>query len=1145
MAHNVARAVLAAAVMLAAQGSWAGASAAPPAPRADYDVPGAIASTKTAVDAAGRITSAYSLGGRILVVTSAAAGASWTGTVDVGGGSEISSVATSRGGTAAVAWIDGGIPRVAVQKAAGGGWATRTLAGAGESPRGLDVVVLGDDTVLATWATGSWPDLTTRAASISADGTIGKPSTVATGAAGHQLAGDGQSSAVLFTEDNSGIRARNFSGGAWSAAVAVCSCSLASIETGGPGIYTLTGSGGATVYRAETSTATTYAAATSRVIAMGGGKLFAARAVSEDRVGSIRLAEVDLQTGVLGAERTIATVALDPGFSSAPWLRHVLSSPLLRVDGSGRPSLAWELMKYTDGNLEPKSVPPIDENDFVQVELYLSDQGAAPSLVASADSFRDRALAVGQGGTGVLVWSVSPSTGKRTYWQTFGSNDEDSCILPPADGGPLEGTSPWTGSVQPQRRLALSTRAGKGETSGRERFGPIEIVGCISKDAKGRWLNDGPVVRMNGIDIYGDEKSVVFDPRIGSVSFMAGSFRIQGGPYTLAAFSVPKERAPLTIAVSKNGTLEYNPLRLPWLAAVITKESSKTDRMPKLGSFLLNPYLGFTLTLAYDAVKKQGTSSLEFKLRLPLPTGAQAGSVDPVVAGAPAQGTPAASVPDTRTLGPAPAASPLPGAPAPAANAPCSPAEDGARVTIGGTAYVCGIGTEQIFRWRKAAGAATKPPGAGQFCSAAAHAGRPPVIAGGKTLACLPDAKPAANGRSNYRWTAVTPAKTVKEGQPCTAKQVGTAVAATKAARGRATPAEGQLRCTSATLPSGKTARRWGFAADSEVWATATATANSDDGLLPLTIGVNGTNLVLGRLTLSTFSASFRFSGTDPAGKYRPWELAFSGEADLNPKLPGIDVAIPGAAIKVGVELGWADGRGPTKFGLTLSKSVPVLTTPPPAPVPLVYLTSAGFLIDRGASAGDALQVTGRVSASVGSPEPISFNGSDVWPLSLTGDYTYIGRSTQAGSFPARSIVTGTGSVLGFPLASVRLEEQYLAGLGTPVTRFEVEGVLDFDRGALVGFPGLIYGQAKLYGWWDSGWRTRPPLKPQARMQMQGYLTVEVTGVGRVTGNVLLSNRGFALCYGTGNDLAGYVSVPLGSTLKYVGSGCDVGVAAA
>lgn len=125
MAHNVARAVLAAAVMLAAQGSWAGASAAPPDPRADYDVPGAIASTKTAVDAAGRITSAYSLGGRILVVTSAAAGASWTGTVDVGGGSEISSVATSRGGTAAVAWIDGGIPRVAVQKAAGGGWATR------------------------------------------------------------------------------------------------------------------------------------------------------------------------------------------------------------------------------------------------------------------------------------------------------------------------------------------------------------------------------------------------------------------------------------------------------------------------------------------------------------------------------------------------------------------------------------------------------------------------------------------------------------------------------------------------------------------------------------------------------------------------------------------------------------------------------------------------------------------------------------------------------------------------------------------------------------------------------------------------------------------------------------------------------------
>lgn len=1142
MAHASLRVLIATSVILAAQGSWAGAGATPPTPRADYSVPGSITSTKAAVDAAGRITAAYAQGGRILAMTSTAAGKTWGGPVDVGAGSDISSVTTSRRGTSAVAWIDGGSPRVAIRQAAGGGWATRVLPGAADNSTRLDAVVLGDDTVLAAWTSGSWPERQTWAVAISADGTVSKPSVVAPATAGHRLAGDGQNSAVLFTEDNSGVHARNYSGGAWSAAVNVCACSLASVQAGGAGIYTLNGEGGATVYRSETSTAKTYASTKSHVVAMGGGKLFAARAVSEDRVGSIRLAEVDLQTGALGAERTIATVALDPGFATAPWLRHVLYAPLLRVDGLGRPSLAWLLMKYTDGFIEPKSVPPIDENDFVQVELYLSDQGTAPSLVASADSFSVQALEVGHGGTGVLVWSVSPSSGSRTFWQTFGSNDDTSCILPPADGGPLEGTSPWTGATQPQRRIALAARAGKGETSGRERFGPIEIVGCISKDAKGRWVNDAPVVRMNGIDIYGEEKSVVFDPRIGSVSFMAGSFRIQGGPYTLAAFSVPKDRAPLTIAVSKNGTLEYNPLRLPWLAANITKESGKADRMPKLGSFLLNPYVGFNLKLAYDAAKKQGTSSLEFKLRLPLPTGAQAGSVDPVIAGAPAQGTPATSIPDTRTVPPAPTTSPLPGAPAPAANAPCSPAEDGARVTIGGTAYVCGIGTEQVFRWRKAADAGTKPPVAGQFCSAAQHAGRAPVVTGGKTLACVPDAKPAANGRTNYRWKAVTPTTGVKEGQPCTVKQSGMAVAATKATRTRAASTEGQLRCSPATLPSGKKTWRWGYAADRELWVTATATANSDDGLLPLTIGVNGTNLVLGRVTLSTFSASFRFSGTEATGKYRPWELAFAGEAQLSPKLPGTNVAIPGAAVTVGVELGWADGRGPTKFGLTLSKSVPVLTAPPPAPVPLVYLTSAGFLIDRGASDDDALQVTGRLSASIGGPEPIKFNGAEVWPLALTGDYTYIGRSAK---LPARSIVTGTGSILGFPLGSVRFEEQFLAGLGTPVTRFEVEGVLDFDPGALAGFPGLIYGQAKLYGWWDSGWRTPPGTPRQMRMQMQGYATVEVATLGRVTGNVLLSNRGFALCYGTGDDLAGYVSVPLGSKLKYVSSGCDVGIAAA
>lgn len=695
-----------------------------------------------------------------------------------------------------------------------------------------------------------------------------------------------------------------------------------------------------------------------------------------------------------------------------------------------------------------------------------------------------------------------------------------SCVRIPSDGGPMGGSAASDGG----RGRGARAAGDPAPSRSRQHFGPIEIAGCVHRDDHGRWVHSGDSVRMNGIDIYGKEGTVVFDPRASTVTFTGGSYEIKVGTFTPLSFTL---KSPLSLSWGKDGTLDFDPGRYRVLQQAWSgKKSVGPAGLPVVAN------LGLSLKLAYDQVKKQGTASADFWVSVPLMKGAFSRSVPERATGRPPEGGAAVGA---RVVRPAPT-NPSAGARVPAGAKPtvggaCSPAESGAQAKINARPYSCGF-NGQSYAWGSQK--VTFPARPGAPCAAALDAGRPPVWRSGATaLSCVPVGKANKFGQKPFGWQTVSAPVTAREGQGCSPRQVGMAIPALKPAAGRAIGSvKGKLVC--AVAPDGARGgkRTWAFAEDAEAMVTVSLRATTDDGLLPYTVTGTLKNVVLAGVEFASITLRYRPEGKDAQGNVTsPAEFGAAGEVKLGPAF------LPDSLrTKVAVDLAWTSTSAPlpTRLWFTITRPTPLAVTPTVPPIPWLWFISGGFGGEKGAPE-EPWQVGGtvRVAAGLPLPDSVSYGDQDVYPLELTGDLSMVTETVTADrTVPARTIYSGSMKVFGFPTASGRLEQQF-DGDGD-VSRVEVEGVVNIDPGALIGLPSFLQAQGKVYGWYD-------PVNDVE--QLQGYVTVAIPGKGRVTANALISSTGMALCYSSGNDLAGWVYRWNTATTRSFEKGCDVGLA--
>jgi len=801
------------------------------------------------------------------------------------------------------------------------------------------------------------------------------------------------------------------------------------------------------------------------VVASGGGRAFVAG--WGGLYTTTWLYEVDVKT---------AEVALVNELPDARLLA-------LLVDGAGNPALVVD-----QWGAPPNDTRVVSADGSSQVLTGLADRGFAGAAMNAS-------------GQAVATFWVTPPAGGAEYFAVPFSTG-DSCVRVPSDGGPLAGAGARAGQAA--------------STQGRQRFGPIEIAGCLKKDWRGRWTHLGDSVRMNGIDIHAKEGTVIFDPRASSVTFTRGSFEIRLGTFTPMAFRLT---SPLTLEWGKNGTLDFDPGRYRALEQILTGKVSAPAGLPVLN------HLGLSLKLAYDSVNQQGTASADFWVKIPLAKGAYSRTVPDRAVTAPHQGPAAAGVPVTR---PAPTTLPtgkkLPTGAKATPGGACTQAEAQAKTRVNGRLLTC---SHDGQTWSWGAGKVTFPARAGAPCSAPLDAGRPPIWRAGSTaLSCEPTRK--ASSGQNYAWKAVKAPLTAREGQSCAASQVGTTMPARKPAASRSSASRtGRLVCAEGSSRQRAATRKWTFTEDSSAIITVSAKTTTDDGLLPLTISGSLQQVVLYGVEFSNVTLRYRLAGTDASGKPIPAEFAASGEAIVGP--PYLPDAL---RTKIAIDAAWSSESmpWPTRLWLNVTRPMPLAFTPTTPPVPWLWFLSGGF----GGEGGDSWQAGGNVRVVAGLPVPVSagYADQDIYPMDLTGEVAMMTEKvTGDRTIPARVIYTGTMKILGFPTASARLEQQFTAD--GDISRLEVEGVIDIDPLAVVGGPTFVQAQGKVYGWYDPVNDTH---------QFQGYATVTLP-TGRVTANALVSNVGWAICYSSGDDLTGWVYRTGYERARYYGEGCDVGLA--
>ena len=118
----------------------------------------------------------------------------------------------------------------------------------------------------------------------------------------------------------------------------------------------------------------------------------------------------------------------------------------------------------------------------------------------------------------------------QAIWQVEAG--AESCVLVPEDGGELPEPSPRAASFSAQRAAAAEPR-----TLGRLRFGPVDAVGCFSETEPGKWVNNSPTIRINGIDFIAASGAIRLDSNSWAVSSSSAELRVGGMTFYRGPFS--------------------------------------------------------------------------------------------------------------------------------------------------------------------------------------------------------------------------------------------------------------------------------------------------------------------------------------------------------------------------------------------------------------------------------------------------------------------------------------------------------------------------------------------------------------------------------------------------------------------------------
>ena len=385
-------------------------------------------------------------------------------------------------------------------------------------------------------------------------------------------------------------------------------------------------------------------------------------------------------------------------------------------------------------------------------------------------------------------------------------------------------------------------------------------------------------------------------------------------------------------------------------------------------------------------------------------------------------------------------------------------------------------------------------------------------------MECARSARPNKGGQYEYRWRAVTLPAAVREGQACKVGDVGRSYPARKPVLRRSgTPETGQLVCMQVSS-AGKVRNELVWQTRSGVFVSLTFQTTTEKGLLPVTVAAVLKRLDVGPVALADVSLRLR-----PPSDTTPAELGFTGTIEAKLPVPGVK---PGRSLgSVSAEIAWAD-TDLSKFRLAATGTLPLGS---------ITILGAEFEAVRDDSATPwQLSVGGSIGFGPAIPSNIAAGGR-VWKYLFegTGRLTY---RSEPKALTRRIIFTGQGTWWGMPVGSMRLEMHAAESNPWKPTRYEIEALLGIDPGQWIGLPGIVTAQGKLYGWYD-------PTKEL--FQIHGYTGLRIPlAATDLTGNLMISSRGQALCYSTGGEFAGWVYLYKDGKTQNFDTGCDVGKAA-
>lgn len=1088
-----------AAVTMALTLTFAQPSQAAPTVAADTAVPragqslaqGIVGSPLSAVAGDGRTTVAYLQQSgdtwRLMATASNAAGSSWSTPEQVAVADYLLDVSASVNGGVAIAYITQGTPYVATRPSGAQGWRVTAVATAGGA---VSVAMLDDGSAVAGWLSAAESGPEAWVSVVPAAGDAPAPVRLATGVGGLHVAGDGLSTAVAVYDVNGASTARSLTAStAWSAGTPVCQCTTVRLTYGGAGTYLIHGPGGSvSTYAPITGATRTFALDAAATVAMGGGRLFVAWSVNADRDGSVRLAEVDRESGALSTARVIARYNLDPGFPDAPWVRNYVGSVSVMVDGGGVPHVAWTHTRWTKvDTFEPKSGRGLDRNEYLQAELYLSSDGGAPRQLASEDSVMAQDMSGGAGGRGVILWFEALADGQAIRAETFGSSDEASCLLVPSDGGSMDSAA------------QVAARAKAPGTRRSLEMGSLEAYGCFELVRPGVYVHSGDRVRINGIDIGAKAGTIEFRSNSWEVVFAKGEF-----PLSLEGVTFWWVNGPTTWKATKGS--------FP-LALAIPKAGDRLGTPTKLLSLPLRYEAGVQLTMGTDGSVGGGYTRLAAIVEIPLPANLQLFGKKP--AGKSSAGTPTArlvDVAENAVVGSTPRAAER-GLPKPSRGRPCS-AEEQAKGPIkkGSVTLTCRPNPQGVYLWVETPMTAK----AGTSCSWA-FAGQTFVF-NGTPLQCV------ATGATAYQWRPPAPPPTAAEGKACSAAQEGELVYTRTADGKKSTP----FRCVKGTWAN---ASKTGY-------LTLAATATNLAGLARGEISLS--ELTVLPLTLQNIGLTYT-RGTGTGAKRIPSEWSFQGTVSFTltkkpapgskPPVdtpPSDDDKDKTKNYTISCSIKWLDGNwGGFSLGAEWPEGIPMGSSG-------VFLTKASGSLTL---ATPTTQASISMIAGIGVGPRFTWLGQDMRVVTAEGQITYslgLGRRVFGADVleevPPSLRIAGNVQIAATPAASGWVDVQFTSGAWPPsISRIQYGGSASLGPGlSWFGWNGSLV-TLKASGLYEIG-------KASNRWQIQG--AADVAGV---TGTALMSSRGWVICLPDGS---GWSRTDNAASISDIATGCDVSLAA-